>query len=314
MFKKCIYLPEHFDSDITDDFEHSFVICQELIDFLITNIFDNNPNNSLIEILKKNFLDYFYLETESDLSEKSLDFRTFKEILIKSINQIKMIETKETQLNRNSYLCDRKLKNLKYSFSCYEKLSSIHDNKLDSHLKFKDLNEFGKMKLSNKSLSLSDHELNQSYEFEIYGKNLKFELNLTKSELADLKSENFKLRDQIENLREQLHLAEDTNSQMFIELENQHRILSEQIKKNADFQSKIMFYEKDVEDLRVANDGLRKELSALLEKNLNLNQILEENSFLISDKDKQLAKQIEDSQIKVQNFIIELEEQRVEFF
>lgn len=263
----------------------------------------------MIEILKKKFRQFFYLETDSELSEKNLDFKTFNQIFVESIKQLELIKNKEINVNRNSYLCERKLRNLKYSVSCYENLSSIHNKRFDDNLKFKNSNELAKIRLSNKSLSLSDNELNQSSEFDIHS--VKLDLNRTKNELADLKSENFKMRDQIEILREQLRQAEETNCQITTELENQNQMLFEYTKKNSEFQSKILFYEKDIDDLRSNNDNLKKQLGNFTEQNFNLNQKLEESQILINDKDLQLAKVFQESQDKIYNFELYLDEQKV---
>lgn len=276
-----------------------------------TNIFENNPNNQFIEILRKNFLHFFCLESDSELSEKSLDFKTFNQIFKESINQFELIKNKEISAKRNSYFCERKLQNLKYSVSCYENLSSIHNKRLDDNLKFKNSYEFAKIRLSNKSLSLSDNELNQSSEFELLGKNLKLDLNRTKNELADFKSENFKLRDQIEILRDQLRQAEDTNCQITTELESQNQVIFEYNKKNSEFQSKILFYEKDIDDLRINNDILKNQLGNFTELNINLNQKLEESLLLINEKDKQLAKVLQESQDKIYEFELYVDEQKV---
>ncbi|RNA06558.1 hypothetical protein BpHYR1_003312 [Brachionus plicatilis] len=307
LFSKCA----NFDAEMDDKLHHSFAICNQIIYYFETTIFDKNPNNDLIELLKKNFQEYFYLETDSDLSEKRLDFQTFKELLNKSIKQIRYsTEPKATQIKRNSYLCDKKLKNLRYSVSCSEKLSSIHTNGLEDEFRLKNSNEFRKIRLSNKSLSLSDHELNQSNACDLFDKDLKLELNRTRDELAELRSENFKLRDQIEILRDQLRLAEDTNAQIGTEFENQSLIISEHVKKNADFQSRILFYEKDIDDLRITNDELKKQLNLLTDQNINLNQMLEESSFLVKEKELQLTKVAEESQLKIKSYVTQHEEKK----
>ncbi|CAF0993453.1 unnamed protein product [Brachionus calyciflorus] len=326
LYYKCAYPYDHLDPDEIIDPTNSFVICKDIIDYLINIIFENDPNNTVIKFLEKAFYEYFNLEGDFDetiLSERSLDFLTFKEILGKWIQKIKNKEKTDIQHKEikrktsNSYLCSKKLQNLKYSVSCYENFSSLHRDNLKEDVKFSSLNPctHNKLKLSNKSLSLSNGELNQTNDpdKDFNSKYLKIELNQMKHEMTELKSENFKLRDNIENLRTQLQLAEDTNSQLALDAEIQARKSSDFYKKNQELLNKISFHEKDIDDLRIQNDELKKKVEELTNENSNLNQKLDENLFLLGIKEKLLIEttnNLNETQSELDFLTQQMEEQK----
>ncbi|CAF0715216.1 unnamed protein product [Brachionus calyciflorus] len=105
-------------------------------------------------------------------------------------------------------------------------------------------------------------------------------------ERDELKSENFKLTNKIENLRSQIQWLEEIISQIEKDLQTQTKKADDLSKINKELNKKLLFYKRQIEtkDFEIQSNQHKD----LIGNNLNLTQKLKESLNLLSNKENQL--------------------------